>query len=101
MLDNTSTYPRARRVLNGYKRYVVSQSKRNLSMGRMVRGERKSYKASSKLHKSIKGYITGKMNRSISGKFTGGSAMPGLTFEMASYGKFIDEGVKKGTWVVL
>jgi len=93
VLDNTSIYPKARRVLNDYKRYVVSQSKRNLSMGRMVNGERKSYKASSKLYKSIKGYITGKMNRSISGKFTGGSAMPGLTFEMASYGKFIDEGV--------
>ena len=34
------------------------------------------------------------MNRSIKGRFTGGSAMPSLTFEMANYGKFLDEGVR-------
>jgi hypothetical protein len=93
-LTNTSTYPRTRSVLDAYKRYVVSQSKANLTRGRQVNGKKKSYKASGKLYGSIKGYVTSKMNRSVSGKFTGGSTMPGLTFEMAEYGKFIDEGVK-------
>ena len=93
-LKNTSTYPKARRVLEKYKKYVVSQSKRNLSKGRMVRGKKSSYKSSGKLHGSIKGYVTAKMNRSIKGRFTGGSQMPSLTFEMANYGKFIDEGVR-------
>lgn len=93
-LKNTSTYPKARRVLEKYKKYVVSQAKRNLSKGRMVRGKKQSYKGSGKLHGSIKGYVTAKMNRSIKGRFTGGSQMPSLTFEMANYGKFIDEGVR-------
>ena len=93
-LKNTSTYPKTRRVLERYKKYVVSQAKRNLSKGRMVRGKKQSYKSSGKLHGSIKGYVTSKMNRDIKGRFTGGSAMPSLTFEMAQYGKFIDEGVK-------
>jgi len=93
-LTNTSTYPRARRVLEAYKRYVVSQSKSNLTKGRHVNGKRKSYKATSKLYSSLKGYVSSKMNRSLKGRFTGGSSMPELTFEMADYGKFIDEGVK-------
>lgn len=93
-LKNTSTYPRARRVLDSYKRYVVSQSKANLTKGRHVNGKKKSYKATSKLYSSLKGYVSSKMNRSLKGRFTGGSTMPELTFEMANYGKFIDEGVK-------
>lgn len=93
-LKNTSTYPRARRVMNAYKRYVLQQAKSNLTKGRNVRGKKSSYKASGKLYSSLKGYVDGKMNRSIKGRFTGGSAMPSLTFEMADYGKFIDEGVK-------
>ena len=93
-LKNTSTYPKARRVLEKYKKYVVSQAKRNLSKGRMIRGKQSSYKSSGKLHGSIKGYVTAKMNRSIKGRFTGGSQMPSLTFEMVGYGKFIDEGVR-------
>ena len=93
-LTNTSTYPRARRVLESYKRYVVSQSKSNLTKGRHVNGKRRSYKATSKLYSSLKGYVSSKMNRSLKGRFTGGSSMPELTFEMADYGKFIDEGVK-------
>lgn len=93
-LKNTSTYPRARRVLEAYKKYVVSQSKANLTRGRMVNGKKQSYKASSKLYGSIKGYVNAKMNRSVKGRFTGGSQMPSLTFEMADYGKFVDEGVK-------
>lgn len=96
MLDikNTSTYPRARRVLEKYKNYVIQQSRSNLTKGRMVNGARKSYKASSSLYKSLKGYVNSKMNRSLKGRFTGGSQMPSLTFEMNDYGKFVDEGVK-------
>ena len=93
-LKNTSTYPKARKVMESYKRYVVSQSKANLTKGRMVRGKKSSHKSTGKLHGSIKGYVTAKMNRSIKGRFTGGSAMPSLTFEMANYGKFLDEGVR-------
>ena len=93
-LKNTSTYPKARRVMESYKRYVVSQSKANLTKGRMVRGKNSSHKSTGKLHGSIKGYVDAKMNRSIKGRFTGGSAMPSLTFEMANYGKFLDEGVR-------
>ena len=69
-LKNTSTYPKARRVMEAYKRYVVSQSKANLTKGRMVRGKKSSHKASGKLHGSIKGYITAKMNRSIKGRYS-------------------------------
>lgn len=100
-LNNTSTYPSARRVLDRYRKYVVQQSKANLTKGRMVRGKKQSYKATGKLYSSIKGYVSSKMNRSIKGRFTGGSTMPQLTFEMNDYGKFIDEGVKgsKSTYI--
>lgn len=93
-LKNTSTYPRARQVMDRYKKYVVAQSKANLTRGRMVNGQKQSYKATSSLYGSIKGYVNSKMNKGISGRFTGGSEMPSLTFEMNNYGKFIDEGVK-------
>jgi len=93
-LKNTSTYPRARRVMNQYKKYVVQQSKANLSKGRTVRGKRANYKASGELYGSIKGYVNQKFNRDIKGRFTGGAAMPSLTFEMAAHGKYIDEGVR-------
>lgn len=96
MLDikNTTTYPRARRVLEKYKNYVIQQSRSNLTKGRMVNGKKASYKASGSLYKSLKGYVNSKMNRSLKGRFTGGSEMPSLTFEMNQYGKFVDEGVK-------
>lgn len=86
MLRITSTYPQATRVLEGYKRYVVQQSKSNLTKA--------GHKASGALYGSIKGYVSKKFNRSLSGKFTGGTTLPSLTFEMNDYGKFIDEGVK-------
>lgn len=86
MLKITTNYPRATRVLEDFKRYVVSQSKRNLTMG--------GHKASGKLHSSIKGYVEKKMNRGMSGRFTGGSTMPSLTFSMLEYGKYIDHGVR-------
>ncbi len=90
MLKMTSTYPRARRVMDRYKSYVVQQSKSNLTKG----GRHGSHKATGNLYGSIKGYIDSKMNRDVSGKFTGGSQAPSLTFEMAYYGKFLDEGVR-------
>ena len=43
--------------MESYKRYVVSQSKANLTKGRMVRGKKSSHKSSGKLHGSIKGYV--------------------------------------------
>lgn len=86
MLKITTNYPKATRVLENFKKYVVSQSKRNLTMG--------GHKASGKLHSSIKGYVEKKMNRGMSGRFTGGSTMPSLTFSMLEYGKYIDEGVR-------
>ena len=85
----TTNYPKATGVLEDYKKYVVSQAKRNLSVG----GRHGSHNATKSLHGSIKGYIDKKFNRS-SGRFTGGSSMPSLRFEMNEYGKYLDEGVK-------
>jgi len=81
----TSTYPRATAVLNRYRRYVVQQSKSNLTKA--------GHKASGKLYGSVRGYVNKKFNRSALGAFTGGSTVPSLTFEYANYGEFIDEGV--------
>jgi len=102
VLKMTSTYPKARRVMDGYKRYVIAQSKANLTRGRTSRGKKSSHKVSGKLYKSLKGFVSSKMNRDIKGKFTGGSAMPSVTFEMAHYGKFLDEGVRgsKSNYIV-
>lgn len=86
MLKSTSTYPRAKLVLQTWKTYVVNQAKSNLT--------RSKKKASGALHKSIKGFVSSKMNRDLKGKFTGGSTMPSISFEMLQYGKFIDEGVR-------
>ena len=74
MLKITSTYPRATKVLESYKKYVVSQAKSNLT--------RQGAKGA--LHNSIKGYISKKFNRSVSGKFLGGSSMPSLNFSSMS-----------------
>ena len=86
MLRITSQYTRAYQVLDKFKRYVVQQSKSNLTKG--------GHNASSTLYGSIKGYINKRQKRSLAGKFTGGSSMPQLSFEMEDYGKFLDEGVK-------
>ena len=86
MLRITSQYTRAYRVLESFKRYVVQQSKSNLTKG--------GHNASSSLYGSIKGYINKRQNRSLAGKFTGGSSMPSLSFEMNSYGEFLDKGVQ-------
>lgn len=85
MLVNTSTYPTAKAVLQKFRAYVVSQAKANLSRGKN--------KASGELHKSITGYVDSNMNRSISGKFTGGSTLPSIGFSMLEYGEFLDKGV--------
>ena len=86
MLKFTSQYTRAYQVLDKFKRYVVQQSRSNLTKGK--------HNASSALYGSIKGYINKKQNRSLAGRFTGGSSMPSLTIEMNSYGAFLDKGVR-------
>jgi hypothetical protein len=68
-------------ALLNYRDYVISQSKRNLSLRKM---------GNSKLYKSLRGVVLNQRNRL--GQFTSGS--PELTFYMNYYGKFVDEGVK-------
>lgn len=85
-LKFTSNYPKATNVLNKFKKYVVSQAKRNLS--------KDGHKASGALHRSIKGDVKKTSNRDLKGRFTGGSSMPSLSFEMEDYGKYLDLGVK-------
>lgn len=86
MLKFTSKYTRASAVLDKFRRYVVQQSKSNLTKGK--------HKPSGSLYGSINGYVSKKFNRDLKGRFTGGTTMPSLTFEMNDYGKFLDEGVK-------
>lgn len=85
MLKTSTTYPTATRVLEKWKKYVVSQARRNLS----VNGTSKD----GKLYSSLKGIIDKRMNRSSKGRFTGGSVMPSLRFEYPAYGEFLDQGV--------
>jgi len=85
----TTNYPKATGVLIDFKKYVISQSRRNLTKG----GKNGSHRASDSLYSSLKGYINKKFNRS-GGKFTGGSSMPSLTFQMNKYGQYLDEGVR-------
>jgi len=76
--------------MDKYKSYVIQQSRSNLTKG----GEHGKHTASGSLYKSLKGKVTSSMNRGLKGRFTGGSQMPSLEFEMNSYGKFLDEGVR-------
>lgn len=76
--------------MDRYKRYVVQQSRSNLTKG----GENGSHKGTGSLYKSIKGKVTSRMNRGLKGRFTGGTTLPSLEFTMNSYGKFLDEGVR-------
>jgi len=85
MLKITTTYPRATKVLDKWRKYVVSQARRNLS----VNGTSKD----GKLYTSLKGIIDKRMNRSLKGRFTGGSVLPSLRFEYPAYGEFLDQGV--------
>lgn len=64
----------------------MAQSKANLTKSKK--------NASGDLHRSIKGYIKKRFNRSEGGQFTGGTELPSLRFEMNHYGAFLDEGVK-------
>lgn len=86
----TSIYPKATRVLTEYRNYVVQQARTRLTKG----GKHGSHKASGSLYRSVKGYISKRFNRNVSGRFTGGSKMPSLTFEYNMYGEFLDKGVK-------
>ena len=81
----TSTYPKATRVLERYKKYVVSQAKANLT---------RKGTTSNKLKSSIKGYVEKKFKRGVGGRFLGGTSLPKLRFTMNEYGKFVDAGVK-------
>lgn len=81
----TSTYPKATKVLERYRKYVVSQAKANLTRKGTTSNELKS---------SIKGYVDKKFNRGVGGRFTGGSSLPSLRFEFNQYGEFVDRGVK-------
>ncbi len=81
----TSTYPRATKVLERYKKYVVSQAKANLT---------RKGTTSNTLKSSIKGYVDKKFKRGLGGKFLGGTSLPTLRFQFNEYGQFVDTGVK-------
>ena len=81
----TSTYPKATKVLERYKKYVVSQAKANLT--------RKGTKSNA-LKSSIKGYVDKKFKRGLAGRFTGGTSLPTIRFQFNQYGEFVDGGVK-------
>ena len=85
-LKFTSNYPKAHSVLLKFSKYVVRSAKANLG--------KEGHKASGKLRRSIKGTVKKTANRDLKGKFTGGSSMPSLDFEMKEYGKYIDLGVR-------
>lgn len=74
-----------RQALNSFRSYLVSQSRRNLSL--------RGIKSSSKLWKSIKGIVSLKRNRNALGRFSGG-VVPVLDIYMTQYAKYVDGGVK-------
>lgn len=86
MLSFKGKYKNSMQVLEEYRRWVLAQSKANLSKSKK--------NASGSLHKSIKGYIKRSFNRGEGGRFTSGRQLPSLRFEMNHYGAFLDEGVK-------
>lgn len=84
ILNITSNYPKATRVLNIFKNFVLRKAKSNL----------RSRVGRSALEKSLKGKISKHFNRDARGRFTGGSTVPSLTFEMNHYGEYVDQGVR-------
>lgn len=84
MLKITTTYPKATKVLERWKKYVVQQ-------GRSILAKQKSSKDG--LYRKLKGVIDKRMNRGVKGRFTGGSQLPSLRFEYPAYGEFVDQGV--------
>lgn len=82
----TTNYPKTHAVTEKFKKYVVNQSKAELG--------RQKKRSSGALKKSIRGIINKKFNRNEKGRFTGGSTIPQLSFEMEHYGKFVDQGVQ-------
>ena len=86
MLSFKGKYKNSMQVLEEYRRWVLAQSKANLS--------KKKKNASGDLKKSLKGYINRRFNRDSGGKFISGRQLPGLRFEYNYYGEFIDKGVK-------
>lgn len=85
MLKLKTTYPKATGAMERFKKYVVSQARRNLST--------QHKRGSGDLYRSISGRIEKKFNRR-SGRFTGGSSLPSLSFQMNEYGMYVDQGVK-------
>ena len=84
MLKISTTYPKAKKVLEQYRKYVVQQ-------GRSILAKQKSSKDG--IYRKLKGIINHKLNRDIRGRFTGGSQLPTLSFVMPSYAEFVDQGV--------
>ena len=70
-----------RKSLKDYGRYLVSQSKRNLTAQKM---------GGSSLHRSLRAVVNNP--RDARGRFKSGE--PQLTVYMNYYGKFVDEGVR-------
>jgi hypothetical protein len=85
MLKFSSTYPKAKKVLEQYSKYVIQQ-------GRSILAKQKSSKDG--LYRKLKGVINHKLNRDVKGRFTGGSQLPTLSFVMPSYAEFVDQGVR-------
>lgn len=81
----TTNYPKTHQALEVYRRWVLAQSKSRLT--------RSGHKASGELYSSLKGYISKRANR-LGNRFSGGSTIPQLTFEMLQYGDYLDKGVR-------
>ena len=73
------------KALEDYRNYVLTQAKRNLTMGKI--------KSGSRLYKSLRGIVAVKQARSLTGRFQSGK-QPQITFKMNDYGRFVDEGVQ-------
>lgn len=79
----TSLYPQAHKVALQFRTAMVKRAKGRLG----------NAKGGTNLAKSLKGTVSKVMNRNA-GRFTGGSSMPSITWEMNKYGAYVDEGVK-------
>lgn len=74
-------WTQTRQALNQYGKYLVAQSKRNLTKNKM---------GGSKLYRSLRSVVNNPRDKA--GRFSSGE--PQLTIYMNYYGKFVDEGVR-------